>query len=89
MGVILYHKFQDAFFSGQELHPPPDTFTLFHYNGLPASNPDKKVQYAKGYVTRQETLVPFDSLHDLTACLSSKWPNIELQWEANFKPSMN
>ncbi|KAF2368839.1 protein of unknown function DUF4205 [Trinorchestia longiramus] len=89
MGVILYHKFQDAFFSGEQLHTAPDTFTLFHYNGLPASNPEKKVQYAKGFVTRQESHVQFSSVQDLTACLSTKWPNIELQWEDNFKPSMN
>ena len=89
MGLILYNKFQEAFFSGEKLHSPPDTFNLYHYNGLLASNPDKKVRYAKGYATRQETLVNFNAANDLTACLCTKWPNIELQWEKGFTPSLN
>ena len=43
LGLILYSKFQEAFFSGEQLHSAPDTFTLYHYNGLLASNHDKKV----------------------------------------------
>ena len=43
MGVILFHKFIETFFREDEAYKPPDTFTIYQYNGLEQSCPDNKV----------------------------------------------
>lgn len=42
LGIILLSAFMDEFFP-EETVSVPDTFTLFHYNGLPRSCPNNKV----------------------------------------------
>lgn len=44
LGIILLSAFMDEFFP-EETVSVPDTFTLFHYNGLPRSCPNNKVPY--------------------------------------------
>lgn len=43
IGVILYHKFVEAFFTPEQSYTPPDTFIVYHYNGLESSCPMGKV----------------------------------------------
>ena len=42
LGIILLNAFMEEFFP-EEKQSTPDTFTLFHYNGLPRSCPDGRV----------------------------------------------
>lgn len=42
LGIILLPAFMDEFFPEETVNIP-DTFTLYHYNGLIRSCPNKKV----------------------------------------------
>lgn len=88
-GIILLTAFLDEFFS-YEPRTCPDTFILYHYNGLPRSNPENKVKYHRGQAILLESSVESicDSDPMLTA-LQTKWPNIEIQWDPPQKPSLN
>ncbi|XP_076034182.1 ubiquitin carboxyl-terminal hydrolase MINDY-3 [Oratosquilla oratoria] len=89
MGVILYHKFLETFFNVADSYTPPDTFTIFHYNGLESSCPQNKIHYAEGCVTVQESHVRFTpSNSEFLTCITSKWPNLDVHWK-NFTPSLN
>ncbi|XP_064077855.1 ubiquitin carboxyl-terminal hydrolase MINDY-3-like [Macrobrachium nipponense] len=89
MGVILYHKFVETFFSPEQAYSPPDTFLVYHYNGLESSCPSNKIAYAEGRVTIQESHVGFAlSNNEFLSCLTTKWPNIDIQW-STFTPSLN
>ncbi|KAG7187895.1 hypothetical protein KM043_013864 [Ampulex compressa] len=60
LGIILLASFMDEFFP-EEPCSCPDTFTLYHYNGLARSNPEDR----------------------------TKWPRIEIEWDAGRSPSLN
>ncbi|UJR34320.1 hypothetical protein I4U23_021723 [Adineta vaga] len=76
-------------------------FILYHYNGLPRSNKDKKVRYAScqaiisdfgyGNDTPASAVAPVQpgSYLPITGVLRTKWPTIELQWDDDVKPSLN
>lgn len=42
LGIILLKDFMDEFFP-EEKKSTPDTFAVWHYNGLAKSSPDNKV----------------------------------------------
>ncbi|XP_058794236.1 ubiquitin carboxyl-terminal hydrolase MINDY-3 homolog [Phymastichus coffea] len=88
-GIILFQSFMYEFFP-EELRTYPDTFVLYHYNGLPRSNPNNKVQYHRGQAILLEITVEsiLDSNSMLTV-LQTKWPSIEVQWDDNQNPSIN
>lgn len=88
-GIILFTSFMYEFFP-EELRTYPDTFVLYHYNGLPRSNPNNKVQYHRGQAILLESTVEsiLDSNSMLTV-LQTKWPSIEVQWDINQNPSIN
>lgn len=90
MGVILYHKFVEAFFTPDESYKPPDTFTVFHYNGLESSCPQNKIQFAEICVTLQESHVRFSPSNnsEFLSCLTTKWPNLDVIFN-DFVPSLN
>jgi len=44
LGIILLNDFMEEFFPNEKFRGP-DTFTLFHYNGLPRSSPNQIVRY--------------------------------------------
>lgn len=89
LGIILLASFMDEFFS-EETRTCPDTFTLYHYNGLERSNPDNRIQYRSGDAVLLECTVQWilDSNPMLTV-LQTKWPSIEVQWESGRTPSLN
>ncbi|OXU26050.1 hypothetical protein TSAR_003861 [Trichomalopsis sarcophagae] len=88
-GIILLTVFMYEFFP-EELRTYPDTFVLYHYNGLPRSNPDNQVKYHRGQAILLESTVEsiLDSNPMLTV-LQTKWPSIEVQWDINQNPSIN
>ncbi|XP_020281116.1 ubiquitin carboxyl-terminal hydrolase FAM188A homolog isoform X1 [Pseudomyrmex gracilis] len=89
LGIILLNSFMDEFFP-EEQCTCPDTFVLYHYNGLQRSNPDNKVKYHKGQAVLLECTVKciMDSNPMLTV-LQTKWPRIEIQWDIGRNPSLN
>ncbi|XP_011301480.1 protein FAM188A homolog [Fopius arisanus] len=89
LGIILLASFMDEFFP-EEPRTCPDTFTLYHYNGLPRSNPDNRVRYHTGDAVLLECTVKciLDSNPMLTV-LQTKWPSIEVQWDIGRTPSLN
>ena len=79
----------DEFFP-EEIQTYPDSFVIYHYNGLPRSNPDNQVKYHRGQAILLESTVNsiLDSNPMLTV-LQTKWPSIEVQWDINQNPSIN
>jgi hypothetical protein len=43
LGIITQNSFFEEFFAGETTPEVPKKFTLYHYNGLPRSCHDKKV----------------------------------------------
>ncbi|CAF0766979.1 unnamed protein product [Adineta steineri] len=76
-------------------------FVLYHYNGLPRSNKDKKVRYASAEATISDygygndtpvsAVAPVQpgTYLPITGVLRTKWPTIELKWDDDAKPSLN
>jgi len=76
-------------------------FMIYHYNGLPRSNKDKKVRYASAQAVISDygygndipisAVAPVQpgSYLPITGVLRTKWPTIELQWDDDAKPSLN
>ncbi|XP_046743883.1 ubiquitin carboxyl-terminal hydrolase MINDY-3 homolog isoform X3 [Diprion similis] len=89
LGIILLAAFMDEFFP-EDPRTCPDTFLLFHYNGLPRSNLENKVTYRRGQAVLLECTVKciLDSNPMLTV-LQTKWPSIEVQWDKGQTPSVN
>ncbi|KAL6440581.1 hypothetical protein ACFW04_003224 [Cataglyphis niger] len=89
LGIILLALFMDEFFP-EEPCMCPDTFVLYHYNGLQRSNPENRVKYHMGQAVLLECTVKciMDSNPMLTV-LQTKWPRIEIQWDIGRNPSLN
>lgn len=89
LGIILQTAFMDEFFP-EESSTCPDTFVLYHYNGLVRSNPQNRIKYQKGQAVLLECTVKciLDSNPMLTV-LQTKWPRIEIQWDLGKSPSLN
>lgn len=88
-GIILLNTFMDEFFPADAKSATPETFTLYHYNGLKRSCPNGKVQYQEGHACLPEDdikCVP-DATPILT-CLQTKWSGIEVQWTSGTVPSI-
>ncbi|KAJ9600934.1 hypothetical protein L9F63_000881 [Diploptera punctata] len=89
LGIILLNAFMEEFFP-EEKQSTPDTFTLFHYNGLPRSCPDGRVMYQEGNAVLLECdMKCVLESNPMLTCLQTKWPNIEVQWLSNVTPSLN
>ncbi|XP_014239268.1 ubiquitin carboxyl-terminal hydrolase MINDY-3 homolog [Cimex lectularius] len=89
LGIILLSSFMEEFFPEENVHLP-DTFTLYHYNGLLRSCPNNKVVYQKGNAILLEThVLSVLENNGMLTCLQTKWPNIEVQWVGGSTPSLN
>ncbi|XP_055684350.1 ubiquitin carboxyl-terminal hydrolase MINDY-3 homolog [Lutzomyia longipalpis] len=89
LGIILLNGFMDEFFP-QEKRSMPDTFVLWHYNGIPGSNYGSKVKYSKGVAILLESDLKLmcNISNPMLMCLQTKWPNIEVNWQDR-TPSLN
>lgn len=89
LGIILLRDFMDEFFPNED-RDTPDTFTLYHYNGLPRSSPGNKVVYQEGQAIILECEVKcVNDSNPMQTCLQTKWANIEVQWKGDVPPSLN
>ncbi|XP_075222569.1 ubiquitin carboxyl-terminal hydrolase MINDY-3 homolog [Lycorma delicatula] len=89
LGIILLSAFMDEFFP-EETPSVPDTFTLFHYNGLARSCPNNKVVYQEGSAVLLEcNMKCVMESNPMLTCLQTKWPSIEVHWVLGSTPSLN
>ncbi|XP_059616859.1 ubiquitin carboxyl-terminal hydrolase MINDY-3 homolog [Phlebotomus argentipes] len=90
LGIILLNGFMDEFFP-QEKRSMPDTFVLWHYNGIPGSNFGSKVKYNRGVAILLESDLKLmcNISNPMLMCLQTKWPNIEVNWQEMRTPSLN
>lgn len=88
LGIILLNAFMDEFFSGQ-IRSTPDTFNLFHYNGLARSNIGGVVAYRSGNAVRLEGDLRASCEDPMLTCLQTKWAGLEVSWMGGKPPSLN
>jgi ubiquitin carboxyl-terminal hydrolase MINDY-3/4 len=89
--IILLNDFMYEFFPDDK-KSTPDTFDLYHYNGIPNSNEDHKVRYSVGKAILLESHIMdmmCNQSNALLTCLQTKWPNIEINWNQQRVPSIN
>lgn len=88
--IILLTDFMYEFFP-EDKRSTPDTFEIFHYNGIPSSNENHSVRYNRGQAILLEshTTEMYSQLNPMLNVLQSKWPNIEINWHQDRIPSLN
>ncbi|KAM6910033.1 ubiquitin carboxyl-terminal hydrolase MINDY-3 [Xenentodon cancila] len=90
LGIILLGPFLLEFFPDQD-SGIPDSFPVFHYNGLKQSNHKERVEYVEGtalVLGFEDPMVRTDDT-PVKRCLQTKWPYIELLWTTERSPSLN
>ncbi|CAK8684941.1 unnamed protein product [Clavelina lepadiformis] len=92
LGIIVRSKFFDEFFGDDDNeNSMPQSFEIFHYNGLMQSSQDNIVKFRKGIarnVDWQENCgKTSDSL--VESCLQLRWPGLWITWEDGSAPSLN
>ncbi|XP_010615541.1 ubiquitin carboxyl-terminal hydrolase MINDY-3 isoform X2 [Fukomys damarensis] len=90
LGIILLGPFLQEFFPDQG-SSGPESFTVYHYNGLKQSNYNEKVMYVEGTAVIMGFEEPRLQTDDtpIKRCLQTKWPYIELLWTTDRSPSLN
>ncbi|XP_055285274.1 ubiquitin carboxyl-terminal hydrolase MINDY-3 isoform X3 [Moschus berezovskii] len=90
LGIILLGPFLQEFFPDQG-SSGPESFTVYHYNGLKQSNYNEKVMYVEGTAVVMGFEDPLLQTDDtpIKRCLQTKWPYIELLWTTDRSPSLN
>ncbi|XP_043829515.1 ubiquitin carboxyl-terminal hydrolase MINDY-3-like [Dromiciops gliroides] len=90
LGIILLGPFLQEFFPEQNSNIP-ESFTVYHYNGLKQSNLNEKVMYVEGTAVVMGFEDPLLQTDDtpVKRCLQTKWPSIELLWTTDRSPSLN
>ncbi|XP_067418390.1 ubiquitin carboxyl-terminal hydrolase MINDY-3 isoform X2 [Emydura macquarii macquarii] len=90
LGIILLGPFLQEFFPEQD-SSVPESFTVYHYNGLKQSNYNEKVMYVEGTAVIMGFEDPMLQTDDtpVKRCLQTKWPYIELLWTTDRSPSLN
>ncbi|CAL1526448.1 unnamed protein product [Lymnaea stagnalis] len=90
LGIITRNSFMEEFFPEQSVETP-QSFSVYHYNGLPQSCSGGKVSYVEGKAVLEEevdTQFITDS-SPIKLCLQTKWPSIEVTWTSGSPPSLN
>ncbi|KAG7469999.1 hypothetical protein MATL_G00134930 [Megalops atlanticus] len=90
LGIVLLGPFLLEFFPDQDTGIP-DSFPVYHYNGLKQSNHNEKVMYVEGtalVLGFEDPMVRTDDT-PIKRCLQTKWPYIELLWTTERSPSLN
>uniref|UniRef100_A0A9J7WU81 Ubiquitin carboxyl-terminal hydrolase MINDY n=1 Tax=Cyprinus carpio carpio TaxID=630221 RepID=A0A9J7WU81_CYPCA len=90
LGIILLGQFLQEFFPNQD-SVIPDSFPVYHYNGLKQSNHNEKVSYVEGTALIMGFEDPMVRTDDtpVKRCLQTKWLYIELLWTTERSPSLN
>uniref|UniRef100_A0A3P8ZN39 Ubiquitin carboxyl-terminal hydrolase MINDY n=1 Tax=Esox lucius TaxID=8010 RepID=A0A3P8ZN39_ESOLU len=90
LGIVLLAPFLLEFFPDQDTGIP-DSFPVYHYNGLKQSNHNERVEYVQGtalILGFEDPMVRTDDT-PVKRCLQTKWPYIELLWTTDRSPSLN
>ncbi|XP_035527962.1 ubiquitin carboxyl-terminal hydrolase MINDY-3 isoform X2 [Morone saxatilis] len=90
LGIILLGPFLLEFFPDQD-SGIPDSFPIYHYNGLKQSNHNERVEYVEGtalVLGFEDPMVRTDDT-PVKRCLQTRWPYIELLWTTDRSPSLN
>uniref|UniRef100_A0A8D3BC59 Ubiquitin carboxyl-terminal hydrolase MINDY n=1 Tax=Scophthalmus maximus TaxID=52904 RepID=A0A8D3BC59_SCOMX len=90
LGIILLGPFLLEFFPNQD-SGIPDSFPVYHYNGLKQSNHNERVEYVEGtalVLGFEDPMVRTDDT-PVKRCLQTKWSYIELLWTTDRSPSLN
>jgi len=87
MGIVLLPQFLDEFFPEGVGDRAPDTFTLFHYNGLIKPG-CAQVRYTGGHAVVLEGPAGSAENNPVLQTLQTMWPNIVVDWEDS-QPSLN
>ncbi|XP_035607210.1 ubiquitin carboxyl-terminal hydrolase MINDY-3 [Oncorhynchus keta] len=90
LGIVLLAPFLLEFFPDQD-PGIPDSFPVYHYNGLKQSNHNERVEYVQGsalVLGFEDPMVRTDDT-PVKRCLQTKWPYIELLWNTDRSPSLN
>ncbi|KAF7691911.1 ubiquitin carboxyl-terminal hydrolase MINDY-3 [Silurus meridionalis] len=90
LGIVLLGPFLLEFFPDQD-SGIPDSFPVYHYNGLKQSNHNEKVSYVEGtalVLGFEDPMVRTDDT-PIKRCLQTKWSYIELLWTTERSPSLN
>ena len=103
LGIILLPLFLEEFYP--EDKPLPDSFTLYHYNGLNKAD-SKPVSFIKGwwFNSERKRIMPgylageavmlegvagLAENNAILQTLQTKWNNIAVDWTDGVKPSIN
>ncbi|XP_040290491.1 ubiquitin carboxyl-terminal hydrolase MINDY-3 isoform X1 [Bufo bufo] len=89
LGIILLGPFLQEFFPEQG-SKIPESFSVYHYNGLRQSNHYEKVAYIEGTAVMgfEDPRLQTDDT-PIKRCLQTKWPYVELLWNTDRPPSLN
>ncbi|XP_072269524.1 ubiquitin carboxyl-terminal hydrolase MINDY-3 [Pyxicephalus adspersus] len=89
LGIILLGPFLQEFFPDQG-SKIPESFSVYHYNGLRQSNTNEKVTYIEGSAVMgfEDPRLQTDDT-PIKRCLQTKWPFVELLWNTDRPPSLN
>ena len=85
LGIILLPQFLDEFYP--EDKPGPDTFTVFHYNGLVRQ--ESSVVFRRGEAVILEGVSGSSENNAIIETLQTKWRNLSVDWSDGVKPSIN
>jgi len=86
LGIILLPQFLDEFYPDCSL-TTPDTFTLFHYNGL-ARGEGKQVKFLQGEAVTLEGVSGSADGNAMLQTLQTKWKSLAVDWVGG-SPSIN
>lgn len=89
LGIVLQNDFMQEFYSNERF-TRPDTFVLYHYNGLHIPTSNRNVTYHKGNAILLETdirSVPENT--NILTCLQTKWPSLDVEWSNGYTPSLD
>jgi len=86
LGIVLLPLFLEEFFPEEKRGP--DSFTLFHYNGL-VRNDNSSLGFRKGEAVILEGVTGVTNNNQILETLQTKWRNLAIDWTDGSTPSIN
>jgi len=89
LGIVLLSHFLEEFFP-EDRSRTPDTFTLYHWNGLsrPSAAEPASCCYLKAHAVILEGPAGRAENNPMLQTLQTKWPSVVVDWETR-EPSLN